>query len=350
MANQIYLMILALVWLAVIASGVLWLRFFFLCGTGRKKPAELLPPADRQRPFWTLADFLITFGALVFGLFLFSILFTQQGWIEAAPPGESGDATGRSLHNLIAGLAANSLAGIFAVTVTLLWLKAMNPNAVEELGIIPSRSGIRLGLRAALWILPPVGLISLIVSLLIPYEHPVLNLLAESPSLMIFAWMFLGTAIIAPFVEEFTFRVMLQGSLQRLADGPQSRLLATNTIEVDAVETNSAETVSHFEPASELADAFRPPRELGLDDVADSADETGAWLPTHYWPIVVTSLVFALMHLGQGAAPIPLFVLSLALGYLYRQTGKMTTPLIVHMVLNSITLCAEFTRIVAETG
>jgi membrane protease YdiL (CAAX protease family) len=72
------------------------------------------------------------------------------------------------------------------------------------------------------------------------------------------------------------------------------------------------------------------------------SEDPDSWQPQSWWPIGVASLVFALMHLGQGAAPIPLFVLSLGLGYLYRQTGNITAPVVVHMVLNGLTLIVKF--------
>jgi membrane protease YdiL (CAAX protease family) len=61
-------------------------------------------------------------------------------------------------------------------------------------------------------------------------------------------------------------------------------------------------------------------------------------------PIVIASIIFAVLHLGQGAAPIPLFLLSLGLGYLYRQTGNVTAPLVVHILLNALTMIAKFTE------
>jgi len=45
-----------------------------------------------------------------------------------------------------------------------------------------------------------------------------------------------------------------------------------------------------------------------------------------------------MMHIGQGAAPIPLFFLALALGYLYRQTGRLWPCIMVHMILNTFTI------------
>ncbi|MCH8047083.1 MAG: CPBP family intramembrane metalloprotease, partial [Planctomycetes bacterium] len=55
-------------------------------------------------------------------------------------------------------------------------------------------------------------------------------------------------------------------------------------------------------------------------------------------PICISSLIFAMLHIGQGAAPIPLFVLALGLGYLYWRTGQLLPCIIVHMLLNGTSM------------
>ena len=49
---------------------------------------------------------------------------------------------------------------------------------------------------------------------------------------------------------------------------------------------------------------------------------------------MITSALFAVMHLGQGLAPIPLFVFSLLLGYLYQRTGSLLPCIGLHMINN----------------
>jgi CAAX prenyl protease-like protein len=57
-----------------------------------------------------------------------------------------------------------------------------------------------------------------------------------------------------------------------------------------------------------------------------------------YSPIIVSSLLFGLLHVGHGADPIPLFVLGLFLGYAYRQTHRILAPLVIHMLVNSVAI------------
>ncbi len=161
-------------------------------------------------------------------------------------------------------------------------------------------------------ILPPVMLVSAAVDLFVPYEHPVLESLAKIATPGVFVATFIGTAVVTPLVEEFLVRGLLQGSLQGIADRDP--------------EDDSPWYSRAFTSTSPARDAD--------------------WTPITYWPVVVSSLVFACLHIGgQGAAPIPLFVLSLGLGYLYRQTGSLTPPIVVHMVLNGLTLIVEFLKL-----
>ena len=47
-------------------------------------------------------------------------------------------------------------------------------------------------------------------------------------------------------------------------------------------------------------------------------------------------LVVAGLHIGQGAAYIPLFFLALALGYVTKKTGSIWAAIIIHVCLNSL--------------
>jgi membrane protease YdiL (CAAX protease family) len=63
---------------------------------------------------------------------------------------------------------------------------------------------------------------------------------------------------------------------------------------------------------------------------------TSAFL--RWLPIVCSAGVFALLHVGHGPDPIPLFVFALALGYLYQRTGRILPSLTLHFLLNGVSL------------
>ena len=55
----------------------------------------------------------------------------------------------------------------------------------------------------------------------------------------------------------------------------------------------------------------------------------GRWIP-----ILLSSLLFALAHGGQGAAPFALFLLALGVGYVYQQTHRLLPCLVIHFLVN----------------
>lgn len=56
------------------------------------------------------------------------------------------------------------------------------------------------------------------------------------------------------------------------------------------------------------------------------------------WPALgLSSLVFALVHFNLGATP-PLFVLGLVFGLAYFYTGSLTVPMVMHAIVNSVSI------------
>lgn len=292
MSAAVYFAIDKLMIVAAIASTVMWSR---LLVTRRNREQSFLestlPVREREKPFWTLADALILFGLHIVILTLGRSWLIQQGMLNGLNADEPSVVSSKT-QLAIAGLTIVSALGSCAITLA--WLNWMTASPVKRLSLVLNAHDARLGLRAAVLLLPPVLVISSLVNLFQPYSHEVLTLLQSVDSIAVFSAMFLATAIVTPFFEEFLFRVLVQGGLQRMMDW-------------------------------------------------DSDAEPDRWRPESYAPILITSVIFALMHFGNGAAPIPLFFLSLGLGYLYRQTGNITAPMVVHMVLNSLTMIAGFT-------
>jgi membrane protease YdiL (CAAX protease family) len=61
------------------------------------------------------------------------------------------------------------------------------------------------------------------------------------------------------------------------------------------------------------------------------------YLRSPWWAIVVTSLLFALIHIGADIKSLPaLFALSLVLGYSYERTGRLYSPIMIHMIFNAV--------------
>lgn len=166
-----------------------------------------------------------------------------------------------------------------------------------------------IGFVAALMLIPLVMLIQLVVTQLIPYTHPTIDSLKENFSGATAIWASIAAVGVAPLTEEFFFRGLIQGWLQR--------------------------TFDYDEPKEKWV--------VGGKVTPNSNRETPNELPFQkqyrFWaPIFITSVLFAAVHAGQGPAPIPLFVLAIGLGYLFRKTGSFIPCVIVHVILNSLSL------------
>lgn len=171
------------------------------------------------------------------------------------------------------------------------------------------RDDVVVGMAAALMLIPVVMLIQLVVTQLIPYEHPTLDSLSDNFSFGTACWAWIAAVGVAPIAEEFFFRGVLQGWLERVFDYDEPH-------EIRFIG-------GHLNPETANAIATVSAQQKLIQNLA---------------PILITSVIFAGVHFGQGPAPIPLFFLSLGLGYLFRQTGSFWPCVIVHLVLNAMSM------------
>lgn len=159
-----------------------------------------------------------------------------------------------------------------------------------------------LKLAAAVFVLciPPILLMKLaivsIFSTQMMKEHPLIERLNADPhSFGPYCMAIFSAVIVAPLYEEMLFRLIIQGSLERAAWGTQSSSKACE-------------------------------------------------LPRSHLPTLISSALFALLHLGHGVDPLPLFALALILGHLYRQTHRILPCIGVHLLLNAFTLFLHFMK------
>jgi membrane protease YdiL (CAAX protease family) len=61
-------------------------------------------------------------------------------------------------------------------------------------------------------------------------------------------------------------------------------------------------------------------------------------MPFGWLPIIISSVLFGLAHLGYGPEPVPLFFLALILGYLYYRTHRIVPCIVAHAVFNAFTM------------
>lgn len=150
------------------------------------------------------------------------------------------------------------------------------------------RSGLLLFLAA---VLPVFGVQWFFTQFMdIPSKHPLLELTKESPTLGIMVLITVAAVGVAPWFEEFVFRVVLQGWLE----SEQVRLRKLRDPEASSVPG--------------------------------------------FAPLMISSLLFAALHAKAGPDPAAIFLLSLFLGYAYRQTHRVFPSWIIHTGINGFTM------------
>jgi membrane protease YdiL (CAAX protease family) len=159
------------------------------------------------------------------------------------------------------------------------------------------------------------------------YQHDTLDVVAELKAegrWSAVAVTCFYAAVWTPLVEELVFRVMIQGYAEQcLRHGRNFHRWVVGPLTPAAGKALGLEQVAAWS-------------QVGVGAKSGVRDGFGSW---GFWtPIVISSLLFALAHSGQGAAPIPLYVLALGLGFLYKTTGNLFLCVLIHAMLNGLTL------------
>ena len=213
------------------------------------------------------------------------------------------------------------------------------------------RKQVMYGVAVFTVLFPPMLLVQYLLSLLVEYDHPVLSVLADDPSFYSIFSCWAAAVLAAPFVEEFLFRGVFQHWLERfsisksidaplLLGGPNATDANLSVNENGLLDHQSIPTAELAEPygtdpygsATDFSNPYQTPYANSAKNPVELKLSTGQKFA--YWPIFVSALCFAAVHIGQGLAPIPLFLLALGLGYLFRQTGSLIACITVHFLLN----------------
>ncbi len=195
--------------------------------------------------------------------------------------------------------------------------------------------------KAFCMVVPLVLAIQRLLTELQPYDHDTISQLKDNFSLATVIVTWFGAVLVAPVCEELLFRGVLQGWLQRIQFG-------------SSVNNTSAELFGGWNRTASYggesaASLERREREPGAMVAADADARCHATTPVNafrtsifqltWWtPILVSSLMFAAIHIGQGLAPVPLFFFALALGFLYRFSGSIVPSVLLHLMLNGFSM------------
>ncbi len=330
----------------------LWNYIFAQVSAGR----EIVTYAPRCCVPWTGRDVGLT-AVIWLGM---QILCTLPFTLESKAPAHAADtqvaesdSEASALEKHPFGLmVAVSLGNIVAVGAACLWLRSRGADN-HDLGFLPVRGGrdLQLGVSGFAAASMPVFLIQIVLVQYfeIPAKHAVSDIFQAQPGMLTLLATAFSAVVVAPLAEEFLFRVVLQGWLEAVYTQRAAMHLATSALQSTSVDINSPAADALLasisgEPASgDMAPDYAAAAQRAADDdpsppalvAADPAANTPEGARSA-WPIVLSSLVFALVHLGNGPSPVPLFFFALVLGYLYRQTHRLWPSVIAHASLNAL--------------
>ncbi|MGC8644128.1 MAG: CPBP family intramembrane glutamic endopeptidase [Isosphaeraceae bacterium] len=188
------------------------------------------------------------------------------------------------------------------------------------------REQMAVGGVAALLMTPAVLAVqSIAIRIWPPHSHPVEDMLLEEFTAGVAVLAVFSTMILAPMIEELLFRGVIQRWLTRLLGDRQDAPASLGDLEpvplvtdawVDAsMEGNPDQPPKNAFPAAKPSAKLRPP------EFSTSA-------------IVVTSFLFAAVHVPQWPSPIGILLLSMALGTVYQKTGSLIAAATMHGVFN----------------
>lgn len=285
--------ITCVIFVGVAAVGIrFWIAFSRL---SELRKARLM--FDESAPVrWGLVDVLIVgFVWVACQAVVFQILLSLHG-MEAGQK-LTGNLAAR--FGVITGIVQTVVIGLSLIVLVKRYGHDDSEFGLERKQVWP---GIKAGLIAfAMWVPVVWGVQTILVSF-IEYSHPSFQRINDSTGAFAVVDTWITAVLIAPVVEELLFRGVIQGWLQRIRGEARSN--------PDALILGGP-----------------------VDESAPSKSR-----PLHIPAIVITSVLFGLAHWSQGPAPISLFVLSLGIGYLYQRTGSLVACIVVHMLLNAITM------------
>lgn len=209
----------------------------------------------------------------------------------------------------------------------------------------------RIGTIAFLASLAPVYLVQVLLIVAIQPEsrHPLLDQLAQSATPQVLLTAFGLAVVAAPLFEEFAFRLLLQGALERMEDSAL-RLVATErpqpangnfsdstTSDGDAPEAQNPYASPAVEiRAGRLEAVDKPPPKQSDQPPPEQGLLPG--LPHGWAPVLASGLLFGVAHYGHGADPVALFLFGTVLGYLYQRTHRIVPCIVTHMLFNAFSL------------
>jgi membrane protease YdiL (CAAX protease family) len=253
-----------------------------------------------------------------------------------------GQGDGQADPHTASGLLFAILVELITVAAFVLPIALFTKATPRDLGLPANgRQLVRdvcIGAAACLAALAPVILLQVGLMHLLFRDHnsghPLIKMLTEAPPTPeVFFLSAVFAVVVAPICEEITFRLLLQGWLERWEDeqlGWRRKVICEPPIRLtpvsDSVGTVALDQPVHVDTPTVVAD------ELSIE--SDPPQRGVMGLPYGWIPIMVSATAFGLAHFGYGPEPIPLFLLALVLGFLYQRTHRIIPCIVTHALFN----------------
>jgi len=233
------------------------------------------------------------------------------------------------------------------VAAGMAWLAATRDADAHDLGLPTSRRQLArdagVGVVACLAALLPIYLVQyvLFIALQPEQQHPLIEQLLENHTPAMILVGFVTAVVVAPVFEEFVFRLLFQGWLERYED------------ERIGYQGSAAGAAAGGDAAARLLVDEKNEGELaGLSESEDRGEPlpppARGMLPglPHGWaPVLISGFAFGLAHFGNGVSPLPLFLFGMVLGYLYQRTHRLAPSIVAHMLFNTYSLALLWAQI-----
>jgi membrane protease YdiL (CAAX protease family) len=311
---------------------------------------RLLAYEPRKRVPWgfgiALLAMIFPFMGIVLALTDFVPEGDQQTVVEehVIPSIEEEEtAAAEEPNNFVINGLSSSLVMIAFVVVLGLFLHASLHADGRDLGLPQSRTEVirdmRAGAVACAATLLPIYVVQYLLTVMLEpqSQHPLVDELQQThtPAMMLVG--FLLVVVAAPLSEEFAFRLLLQGWLEKFED---ELMGFTATLRPEPQTAAEIEEPLTEEPLDEAAVIAFPVTASTYYDVSHELPREGLLpgLPHGWLPILASGTLFGLAHLGHGVSPVPLVLFGIVLGYLYQRTHRLVASITAHALFNAYSM------------
>lgn len=293
-----------------------------------------LPFTPRPSVSWGLIDIV---GAVALMMLLGTVSTNVLGrFVEIGESPETMSSKAR-----VGLIAASGIATLLTTIISAAFILLRNGFNTVQLGWSwqSLRADLKLGVGAFLLLVGPTLTIQFffVVMMGIESSHPLVEVLKEN--VLFFPICAISAVIIAPICEEYLFRVLCQGWMQKVSwedvDG-QIILMGEPQAVAGSVSDQPAAGDSSLVEQADASNPYRPPLSADHNEVAKSDDPGEQRLVL--LPIVLSSLLFALLHYSHGPDWIALFFLAMGLGYIFQRTHRILPCIVVHLLLNALSM------------